>query len=195
MPEIVFFKTQKAFRKWLEKNHNKLSEQWVGFYKKNTGKKSIDWSQSVDEALCFGWIDGIRKTNDDDSYKIRFTPRKPQSNWSTINLKKMDELIKNGLVKPEGLKIYSMRKPEKTGVYSYTNRPAGLEEHYEKIMKKNKKAWDFFCSQPPSYRRTASWWVLSAKREETRMKRLSVLIEDSENERRIALASQLKKNN
>jgi uncharacterized protein YdeI (YjbR/CyaY-like superfamily) len=189
MPEIVFFKSPNYFRKWLEKNHNKVQEQWVGFYKKSTGKSSLDWPKSVDEALCFGWIDGIRKSIDDESYKIRFTPRKPGSNWSAINLKKIDELIKLGLMKPAGMKVYNERKINKTGEYSYENRPTGFEGEYEKLFKKDKKAWEYFNSQSPSYRRTASWWVISAKREETRLKRLNTLIEDSANGKRLGLIS------
>lgn len=193
MPEIVFFKTQQDFRRWLEKNHNKIQEQWVGFYKKGTGRPSIEWSQSVDEALCFGWIDGIRKSIDEESYKIRFTPRKPGSNWSAINLKKMDELIKQGMVKPEGLKLYRERKAIKAGEYSYENRPKDLDGEYAKLLKKNKKAWEFFYSQPPSYRKTISWWILSAKREETRLARLNALIEDSANGRKMGMMTKWEK--
>jgi len=192
MPEIVFFKTQKDFRKWLEKNYKNKAEQWVGFYKKNAGRESMDWPQSVDEALCFGWIDGIRKTIDEESYKIRFTPRKPSSNWSEININKIEALIKQGLVKPEGLKIYNERRCKSAGEYSYENRPDGLGESYEKVFRTNKKAWAFFNQQAPSYKRNASWWVLSAKRDETRLKRLTALIEDSENNRKITAVTLVK---
>jgi uncharacterized protein YdeI (YjbR/CyaY-like superfamily) len=193
MPDIIFFKSQKEFRKWLEKNHNKVQEQWVGFYKKSTGKPSIEWSQSVDEALCFGWIDGIRKNIDEESYKIRFTPRKPRSNWSGINLKKMEELTRQGLVKPEGLKVFNERKLKKTGEYSYENRPSELNSEYVKLFRKNKKAWEFFSSQPASYRKTTAWWILSAKREETRLARLNTLIEDSANERKLGMLTKWQK--
>ena len=189
MPEIIFFKTPEDFRKWFEKNYNKKTEQWVGFYKKDSGKESMDWPQSVDEALCFGWIDGIRKYIDEQSYKIRFTPRKPGSHWSAVNINKIEALIKQGLVKPEGFEIYNSRKPEVKGGYSYENRPESLGAGYEDIFKKNKKAWAFFTAQAPSYKRTASWWVLSAKREETRMKRLTILIEDSVKEKRISFTT------
>jgi uncharacterized protein YdeI (YjbR/CyaY-like superfamily) len=182
----AFFKTQKDFRKWLEKNHDKLTELWVGFYKKSSGKPSIDWPQSVDEALCFGWIDGIRKSIDEKSYKIRFTPRKPRSTWSAINIKRVGELKKLGLIQPSGLKAFSYRKDDKSVLYSYENRHKGLDLVYEKKIKANKKAWEFFQTQPPWYRHTSGWWVMSAKKEETRRKRLAKLIEDSENGRRIA---------
>jgi uncharacterized protein YdeI (YjbR/CyaY-like superfamily) len=193
MPEIIYFKTQKDFRKWLEKNYITKAEQWVGFYKKNSGKESMDWPGSVDEALCFGWIDGIRKNVDEESYKIRFTPRKPGSNWSAVNINKMEALIKGNLVKPEGLKIYNERKTRVPGEYSYENRPESLGTEYEKIFKKNKKAWDFFTAQSPSYKRTASWWVLGAKRDETRLKRLTTLIEDSGNNKKIGAVTLTKK--
>ncbi|MFO7448206.1 MAG: YdeI/OmpD-associated family protein [Ignavibacteriaceae bacterium] len=187
MDEIKFFKTKKDFRKWLEKYHNKKTEQWVGFYKKNSGKPSIDWPQSVDEALCFGWIDGLRKSIDGESYKIRFTPRRQTSNWSAVNIKRVGELTKLGLMQPAGLKIFEARRKDKTNQYSFENRHKGLDPVYEKKIKTNKKAWEFFNSQPPSYRKTAGWWVVSAKREETRLKRLDILIKDSENGTRIAL--------
>jgi len=182
----VFFKTQKDFRTWFEKNHDKEAELWVGFYKKHSGKPSIDWPQSVDAALCFGWIDGIRKSIDEESYKIRFTPRKPRSTWSAVNIKKVNELKKLGLMHPAGLKAFSLRKDDKSVLYSYENRHKGLYAVYEKKLRANKKAWKFYQSQPPWYRHTSGWWVMSAKKEETRLKRLAKLIEDSENRRRIA---------
>lgn len=188
-----FFKTQKDFRKWLEKNHDIQTELWVGFYKKSSEKPSIDWPQSVDEALCFGWIDGIRKSIDEESYKIRFTPRKPRSTWSVVNIKRVGELTKLGLMHSAGIKAFNLRKDDKSVLYSYENRHKGLESVYEKKIKANKKAWEFYQSQPPWYRHTSGWWVMSAKKEETRQKRLAKLIEDSENRRTIPQLTRTKK--
>jgi len=186
MNDVKYFKTQNDFRKWFEKNHKKAGELWVGYYKKSTGKPSIDWPHSVDEALCFGWIDGIRKSIDESSYKIRFTPRKPGSHWSAVNIKKIEELKKQGFVKPEGLKAFNMRKEEKSAMASYENKDRSFDEQYESMIKKNKKAWEYFKSQPLWYQRTAGWWIMSAKKEETRLKRLAILIDDSQNKKTIA---------
>jgi uncharacterized protein YdeI (YjbR/CyaY-like superfamily) len=176
---IRFFKTPADFRKWLEKNHASVSEQWVGFYKKGSGNPSITWSESVDQALCFGWIDGIRKSIDEVSYKIRFTPRRSGSIWSSVNIKRVEELSKQGLIKPAGLKAYDARKENKSGIYAYEQRSAELPPAYEKRLKQNKSAWEFFYAQPAWYRKQAFWWVVSAKQEETRLKRLEQLIESS----------------
>lgn len=184
-----FFKTPSDFRKWLEKNHDKETELLVGFYKKDSGKPSITWPESVDQALCFGWIDGVRRSIDEDSYSIRFTPRKKSSIWSAVNIRKVGELTAQGLMMPAGLAAFSHRKEEKSKVYSFENKDKGLDEGSIKKFKANKKAWAFFQSQAPWYRRAASWWVISAKREETRTKRLNTLIEDSMNERRIGTLS------
>lgn len=184
--QIKFFKTPLAFRKWLEKNHDKSQELWVGFYKKSSGKPSITWPEAVDQLLCFGWIDGVRKSVDEESYTIRVTPRKPRSVWSAINLKRVDGLTKMGLMHPAGLAVFQARDPKKSGLYSFENRPQKLEPKYEKRLRANKKAWEFFQAQPPWYRRTASWWVLSAKKEETRLKRLATLIADSAQGKTIA---------
>ena len=178
----TFFNTQSDFRRWLEKNHGSAKELWVGFYKKSSSRPSITWPQSVDEALCFGWIDGIRKSIDDVSYKIRFTPRKRGSIWSAVNTKRAQELIDQGLMRPAGLKAFEARDEKKSGIYSYESfslRSDKFPEPYETKFKKNKKAWVFFQSQPPGYRRIACWWVISAKKEETRLKRLATLIEVS----------------
>lgn len=178
-----FFKTPDAFYKWLEQNHDKKDEQWVGYYKKATGKASMTWPESVEQALCFGWIDGIRKSVDEESYMIRFTPRRKTSVWSTVNMKLMDKLMKEGRVQEAGLKAYENRKEDKSSIYSFEQRPEEikLSTEFEKIFKKNKKAWKNFQAMPPGYRKTATWWVISAKREDTRLKRLNTLIEDSEN--------------
>ena len=176
--KLVFFPTQKDLRKWFEKNHKKEKELIAGFYKVSSGKPSITWSQSVDEAICFGWIDGIRKSIDEESYCIRFTPRNPKSNWSAVNIKKAEELIKSGKIKPEGLVLFNLRKEEKSGVYSYENAAVEFEKSFEKKLKANKKAWEYFQSTPPSYRKVTTRWVMSAKQETTRLKRLNELITD-----------------
>ena len=180
-----FFKTPTAFRKWLSANYAKAKELWVGFYKKNSGKTSIDWPESVDEALCFGWIDGIRKSVDEESYKIRFTPRKPGSVWSTINIRNVERLIKEKRMQAAGLKAYELRKEYRSGIYSYEQRSAELVEPYAGQFKKNKAAWKFFAAQPPGYRKMMNWFIVSAKQEETRLKRLARLIEASENGNRL----------
>jgi len=187
VPEVsVFFATPAEFRRWFEGNHEKTKELWVGFYKKSTGKPSITWPESVDAALCFGWIDGIRKRIDDVSYAIRFTPRKPGSNWSAINIGRVQELMKQGRMHPAGIQAFETRVKEKSGVYTYEQRHTiQLNENYEKIFRANLKAWEFFQKQAPSYRKIAVYWVMSAKQEETRAKRLAKLIEGSQKGRRI----------
>ena len=178
---LTYFATQQDFRNWLEKNYDKETELLVGFYKVNSGKPSLTWPQSVDQALCFGWIDGIRKSVDSESYCIRFTPRKPKSTWSAINIRKVEEMNKLGLMFPAGLVAFGKRNELKSAVYSYENRPEKLTTEYESVFKTHPKAWEFFQSQPPSYQRTAIYWMMSAKQEPTRQKRLSELIADSEN--------------
>lgn len=177
----TFFKSPSAWRAWLKKNHSKTKELWVGFYKKDSGKPSITWPESVDQALCFGWIDGIRKSIDAESYKIRFTPRRQRSIWSAVNIKRVKELSKLGLMHPAGLEAFNKRDEKKSAIYSYERATSALDGVYEKQFKENKKAWKFFQSQPPWYRHTSGWWVMSAKKEETRLKRLAVLIKDSKN--------------
>lgn len=191
--KIIFFKTPSHLRKWFEAHHASVPEQWVGFYKKDSGKPGITWPQSVDEALCFGWIDGIRKSIDDLSYKIRFTPRKPRSTWSAVNIKRAGELIEQGLMQPTGLKAFEARQENRSGIYSYEQRSPELPDQYEKKLKKNQAAWKFFQAQPPSYRKAANWWILSAKKEETKLKRLNELIEHSAHEQRIPQFIPLKK--
>ena len=177
----TYFPTQQDFRNWLEKNYDKETELLVGFYKVDSGKPSLSWSQSVDQALCFGWIDGIRKSVDSESYCIRFTPRKPRSTWSAINIRKVEEMNKLGLMLPAGLAAFGKRNEQKYAIYSYENRPEKLTTEYESVFKSHPKAWAFFQSQPPSYQRTAIYWMISAKQEPTRQKRLNELIADSEN--------------
>jgi uncharacterized protein YdeI (YjbR/CyaY-like superfamily) len=173
----TFFKSPSDFRKWLEKNHSTSRDLLVGYYKKGSGKPSMTWAESVDQALCFGWIDGVRKSLDDISYTIRFTPRKPNSVWSAINIKRAQELASQGLMRPAGLKAFEARKENRSGIYSYEQRTANLPEPYDGILKKNKAAWTFYQAQPPGYRKLAAWWVVSAKKEETRLRRLGELVE------------------
>lgn len=181
----IFFEEPKDFRKWLEKNHKKECELLVGFYKVDSGKKSITWSQSVDEALCFGWIDGVRRSIDFESYCIRFTPRKPTSNWSEVNIKKVEALISKGLMKSAGLHLYRNRKIDNSGLYSYENKPAKLPDSFEAIFKENIAAWEFFSSQTPSYKKTIYYWILSAKQEKTQLSRLNKVIQFSAENRRV----------
>jgi uncharacterized protein YdeI (YjbR/CyaY-like superfamily) len=185
---IQYFKTPGDWRRWLEKNHASERELWVGFHKKGTGRPSITWPESVDEALCFGWIDGIRKTIDADSYVIRFTPRRPGSIWSTVNTKRARELIRENRMHEAGLRAFEKRDPAKSGIYSFEQREnAKLSAASEKKFKANRAAWSFFQSQPPGYRKIATFYVMSAKREETRARRLAILIEESAAGRRIGL--------
>lgn len=184
-PNITFFKTPADFRKWLEKNHAKKDELWVGFYKISSGEKSITWPESVDQVLCFGWIDGLRKGIDEESYKIRFTPRKKSSIWSAINLKKVEELTKAGLMREAGLKIYNERNEKNANKYSFEQQEIKLDLSYEKKFKSNKDAWKWFSASAASYRKAATWWVMQAKQESTRLKRLATLIHDSANGERI----------
>ena len=180
-----FFRTPADFRKWLAANHASAAELLVGFHKVGSGKRSITWPQSVDEALCVGWIDGIRKRLDEHSYTIRFTPRRKGSTWSAINIRHVEALQAEKRMLPAGLEAFARRVDEKSRVYSYENRPVSLGPPYEGMLKKNKAAWAFFRSQPPSYRKLASWWVMSAKREETRLKRLAKLVEFSQSAKRL----------
>jgi uncharacterized protein YdeI (YjbR/CyaY-like superfamily) len=171
-----FFKSPSDFRKWLAVHHANATELLVGFYKEDTGKPSITWPESVDEALCFGWIDGIRRRVDKDSYSIRFTPRKTSSTWSAVNIGRAQELISEGRMTPGGEKAFAARKENRSGIYSYEQRSAELVEPYASALRRSKAAMKFFASQPPSYRKAANWWVISAKQEETRLKRLEQLI-------------------
>lgn len=178
---VTFFKTPAGFRKWLEKNHAKKTEVWVGFYKTSTGKKSITWPESVDQALCYGWIDGLRKGIDEESYKIRFTPRKKTSIWSNVNLRKIKELTEAGLMMPPGLQIFEARKEDKSGIYAFEQRKnAELDPASEKKFKANKKAWAWFKKTAPTYQVTAIWWIMRSKQEATKQKRLNDLIFYSE---------------
>jgi uncharacterized protein YdeI (YjbR/CyaY-like superfamily) len=189
-PRPTFFSSPDELRDWFEENHEKQTELWVGFFRKATGKQTMTWSEAVDQALCFGWIDGIRKGIDEESYMNRFTPRKPRSNWSAVNVAKVEALIKQGSMRPAGLAAFEKRQDERTAVYSYENRKdARFSREQAATFRANRKAWDFFAAQPPGYRMVATYWVVSAKKEETRVRRLARLIEDSEAGRRLAQLS------
>ena len=176
----IFFLTENLFRKWLEKNYDKETELHVGFYKVNSGKTSMTWSKSVDQALCFGWIDGVRLSIDKESYQIRFTPRRKTSIWSAVNIKKVEILTKQGLMHKSGLDIFKHRTESKSKIYAFENEEVKLSQDFEKIFKKNKVAWDYFKTLAPTYRKPSLNWVMSAKQESTKMKRLNKLITDSE---------------
>ena len=183
--EPLYFKNQEEFRAWLEKNHKKEAECIVGYYKVSTGKPSLTWSESVDQAICYGWIDGIRRSIDEESYCIRFTPRRPDSNWSKVNIKKVKELTSKGLMKPAGIEVFKNRKKEKSGVYSYENDLLRFTDQFDKQFRQNKQAWDFYQNQPPSYRKTIIQWVMSAKQEKTRQSRFDKLVAASMDNKRI----------
>jgi uncharacterized protein YdeI (YjbR/CyaY-like superfamily) len=172
----TFFRSPAEFRKWLEQHSHVAEELLVGFYKSGSDKPSITWPESVDEALCFGWIDGVRKSVDKISYTIRFTPRKPESIWSAVNIRKAQALIEQGRMAPRGLEAFKARREGKSGIYSYEQRPKELIEPYAGMLARNRRASEFFNSQAPWYRRAAVWWVISAKKEETRLKRIQSLI-------------------
>lgn len=179
-PQPQFFPTLANWRAWLEKHHANTEEFWVGFYKRDSGRPSITWPESVDGALCFGWIDGVRKTINATSYKIRFTPRKPRSIWSAINIKRAKELSKQGLMHPAGLAAFKKRDRDRSAIYAYEQRKtAKLPSAFEKQFRAKTEAWTFFQSQPPWYQRTSTYWVVSAKKEETRVKRFAILIDCS----------------
>ncbi len=183
--QITYFKSPSDLRKWFETHHASTKELWVGYHKKGAGNPSITWPESVDEALCVGWIDGVRKSVDESRYTIRFSPRKASSIWSAVNMKRAEVLIAEGRMRPTGLKAFEARRENRSGIYAYEQRPLSLDEPYEKKLRQNKAAWVFFQAQPPSYRKTLAWWVLSAKKEETRLTRLAKLIEVSARGRRL----------
>ena len=175
--DVIFFNNQEEFSDWLEV-HTEASELWVGYFRKSTGRASLTWSTSVDAVLCFGWIDGIRKTIDEQSYKIRFTPRKITSVWSAVNVKKVEVLISLGKMKPAGMHVFNNRSNRQG--YSSEDRNVQLASVYEEQIKAKKPAWLFFTNLAPSYKRDSIWWVMSAKKEETRLRRLGILITSSE---------------
>lgn len=172
----TFFPTQTEFREWLEKHHQKETELLVGFYKVNSKKPSMSWSESVDQALCFGWIDGVRRSIDDESYSIRFTPRKKSSIWSAINIRRIEDLTKAGLMKTEGKKAFALRSEDRSGIYSHEKQPSILDPDFEKQFKANKIAWEYFNTQAPSYKKIMIHWIMTAKQEKTRISRLEKTI-------------------
>jgi uncharacterized protein YdeI (YjbR/CyaY-like superfamily) len=183
----VYFDSPAAFRRWLEAHHASAGELLVGYHKAHTGRPSLTWPESVDEALCFGWIDGVRRRVDDDRYTIRFTPRRKHSIWSLVNIRRVAVLTAEGRMRPAGVRAFEARRDARSGVYSFERpEPAALSDADERRFKTHKKAWAFFQSQPPGYRKTVMHWVTSAKRAETRETRLATLIADSEAGLRIA---------
>lgn len=178
--QAKFFPSPASFRAWLDEHSDVSAELWVGFHKKSSGRKSMTWPEAVDEALCFGWIDGVRKTIDEASYAIRFTPRRPSSTWSRKNSARAEELLRLGLMRAPGRAAFEMRKEGNSAKYAYEQkRVVKLNRAYEQQMRANARAWSYFEDQTPSYRKAAIWWVMSAKREKTRLRRLSTLIQDS----------------
>jgi uncharacterized protein YdeI (YjbR/CyaY-like superfamily) len=176
----TFFATPADFRQWLQEHHHTERELLMGFYKKGSGRPSITWPESVVEALCFGWIDGVRRSVDDESYTIRFTPRKRGSIWSAVNMRLVEELIRDGRMQPAGLAAWQARDPAKSAIYSFEQKEAArLAPEMEARFRENAQAWKFWEAQPPGYRKTATHYVVSAKREDTRARRLQTLIDDS----------------
>jgi len=190
VPEMArrptFFARPALFRAWLERHHADKNELWVGFRKKGSGKPSITWPEAVDEALCFGWIDGVRKRLDDESYVIRFTPRKPRSHWSLVNVGRVGELTAEGRMRPAGMRAFEERSEMRTGLASYEQKDEPtFEPSQEKRFRADAQAWRWFGAQPAWYRKAATHWVVSAKREETRLRRLETLIADSKHGRTV----------
>ena len=184
--QVKIFNSSAEFREWLETNHDCATELWLGFYNKRTDKKSITYREALDEALCFGWIDGVRKSINKTTFKQRFTPRKPKSYWSAVNIKRMGELAKLGRIAPSGGKSFERRTSD-SDRYSFESRPKKLPLAYERQFKATPGAWEFFRAQAPWYQRTSGFWVASAKQEETRQRRLATLISDSEKGRRLGM--------
>jgi uncharacterized protein YdeI (YjbR/CyaY-like superfamily) len=186
---ITFFASAGEWRSWLHQHGGQARELWVGFYKKQSGKGGITYPAALDEALCFGWIDGVRRGVDASSYTIRFAPRKAKSIWSLVNRKRRAELLKQKRVTATGLTAFENRDHKTSGTYSYEQRPRKLGAAYEKQLRARRKAWAFFRDQAPSYQRVASFWVMNARKEETRLRRLATLIRDSENRRRLGVVT------
>ena len=184
--EAIYFRMPGDWRAWLQAHAAEETHLWVGFHKRGSGEAGITWPESVDQALCFGWIDGRRQSIDDSRYRIRFSPRKAASIWSTVNVARVEELAAQGLMQPAGLAAFAQRRAERSGVYSHEQRAEpGLETAEEALFRARPEAWDFFGTQAPSYRKAALWWVVNAKRAETRARRLRTLIDDSAAARRV----------
>jgi uncharacterized protein YdeI (YjbR/CyaY-like superfamily) len=183
----LFFETRDALYSWLEEHHTTLPEAWIGMYKKASGQPSVAWPDVVDVVLCFGWIDGKGKSIDEKTHKVRITPRRKGSIWSAVNVKRVQELTEMGLMQPPGLAAFEARKEARTGIYSHEqDGPIELDAAAQTRFQANAQAWEWFQAQPPSYRKAAIWWVISAKKEETRQRRLETLIADSAAEKRVA---------
>ena len=190
-----FFSSPEKFREWLERNHDSASELLLGFHKKSSGKKSITYAEALYEALCYGWIDGVRKNLDETSYTIRFTPRKARSIWSLVNVRHVERLTKEGRMRPAGVEAYARRDPKRTGIYAFENRPREFSPEFEKAFRKNKTAWSFFEKQPPGYKRLMVFRIMEAKKEETRMKRFNELVDLCEKGLRMGLLQSKTKDN
>jgi uncharacterized protein YdeI (YjbR/CyaY-like superfamily) len=184
--KVRFFRTPAELRAWFDRHYATEQELWVGFYRKQSGKPTLTWSESVDEALCVGWIDGIRKKHDEHSYTIRFTPRRKGSTWSAVNIRKVAALTKQKRMRPAGLKAFEARLPNKSGIYSYEQRTPELDEPYRGTFRKNATAWSFFEAQPPGYRKLVIWWIVSARKEDTRLARLRKLMAACEKQKRLS---------
>jgi len=182
---VVFFESSAELRRWFERNHQTAAELWIGFHKKASGLPSISWKELVDQELCFGWIDSVRYTLDEHRSAQRITPRRKRSVWSAVNIRRFQELEAQGLVHASGRAAFAAREDARSSIYAYENRSVQLSDDYEKAFRTHPAAWDFFESQAPWYRRTASYWVMSAKREATRERRLQTLIDDSAAGRRL----------
>jgi len=183
----TFFSSALEFHRWLASNHDSSYELLLGFHKKTSGLKSITYPEALDEALCFGWIDGVRRNLNETSYTIRFTPRKPKSIWSLVNVRHVERLKKAGRMRSSGLAAFERRDAKRTGIYSFENRPKELSPEFQKLFRANKKAWEFFKAEPPYIKRTVAFWVMSAKKEETRIRRLQQLIEGSAKGKRMGV--------
>lgn len=188
-PRPRFFKKPQTLRTWLQKNHARADALTIGFYKKGAAASGISYGEALDEALCFGWIDGVRHRLDDDRYTIRFTPRKRRSKWSLINTRRFRQLDKLGLVSPAGRAAFARREQVPAHEYSYASRPQQLPPQYANPFRRDRAAWRYFEAQPPSYRSAAAYWITSAKREETRQRRLDALIAASAAARRLPMLS------
>jgi uncharacterized protein YdeI (YjbR/CyaY-like superfamily) len=183
---LTFFEDAAAFRAWLEANHDTPQVLNLGYYKKGSGRPSITYPESVDEALCFGWIDGVRRSIDEHSYSVRFTQRRPGSIWSAKNVTRAQELIADGRMAAPGLAVFDARDPNRTNMYSSEQQTVRFDAAFEAQFRENEAAWAYFYAKAPGYRRVATWWVMSARQEATRLRRLATLIEDSAAGRQIA---------
>jgi len=191
--DVIYFRHAAELRRWLQKRHGTATELWIGFYKKGCGQTGITYPEAVDQALCFGWIDGVRKKVDEISYTNRFSPRTAKSTWSLINIRRVGELTRLGVMAAPGLATFKARDPKRSLKYSFENRPASLAPELEKVFKAQKVAWKFWETLPPGYRRTVTWWVMSAVKDETRRARLATAIESAARGQRVGLLTPPKK--